>query len=79
MLDAFWIDARPGADYEKDHVPGAILLNEDKWDELFPQFLQQWSPEKRIVVYCSAESCNLAGDVARQLREKENCPTRFES
>ena len=76
--DAIWIDARPSVDFEKDHVPGAILLNEDKWGELLPQFLQQqWAPEKKIVVYCSAESCNLAGDVARRLREKENLPNQI--
>jgi rhodanese-related sulfurtransferase len=70
-----WMDARPDVDFERDHVPGAILLNEDRWNELLPQFLQQqWSPEKRIVVYCSSQSCNLAGDVARRLREEAKLP-----
>jgi len=74
--DAFWIDARPDADYEKGHVPGAISLNEDRWSELLNQFLQ-WTPGKRIVVYCSAESCNLAGDVARKLREEAKLPNEI--
>jgi rhodanese-related sulfurtransferase len=70
-----WMDARPDVDFERDHVPGAILLNEDRWNELLPQFLQQqWSPEKKIVVYCSSQSCNLAGDVARRLREEAKLP-----
>ncbi len=72
---AIWVDARPDADFERDHVPGAISLNEDRWNELLPQFLQQqWSPEKKIVVYCSSQSCNLAGDVARRLREEAKLP-----
>ena len=76
--DAIWIDARPEADFEREHVPDAILLNEDRWNELLPQFLQQrWSPEKKIVVYCSAESCNLAGDVARRLREEAKLPNQI--
>jgi rhodanese-related sulfurtransferase len=76
--DAIWIDARPEADFESDHVPDAILLNEDRWNELLPQFLQQrWSPEKKLVVYCSAESCNLAGDVARRLREEAKLPNQI--
>ena len=76
--DAIWIDARPEADFERDHVPDAILLNEDRWNELLPQFLQQrWSPEKKLVVYCSAESCNLAGDVARRLREEAKLPNQI--
>ena len=76
--DAIWIDARPEADFEREHVPDAILLNEDRWNELLPQFLQQrWSPEKKLVVYCSAESCNLAGDVARWLREEAKLPNQI--
>jgi rhodanese-related sulfurtransferase len=72
---AIWVDARPDADFERDHVPGAISLNEDRWNELLPQFLQQqWSPEKKLVVYCSSQSCNLAGDVARRLREEAKLP-----
>ena len=76
--NALWVDARPEADFERDHVPDAILLNEDRWDELLPQFLQQqWSPEKKIVVYCSSQSCNLAGDVARRLREEAKLPNEI--
>jgi rhodanese-related sulfurtransferase len=75
---AIWVDARPDTDFERDHVPGAILLNEDRWNELLPQFLQQqWSPEKKIVVYCSSQSCNLAGDVARRLREEAKLPNEI--
>ena len=69
--NAIWVDARPDADFEREHVPGAILLNEDRWNELLPQFLAQWSPEKKVVVYCSSQSCNLASDVARRLREQK--------
>jgi len=65
-----WVDARAAEEFENDHIPGAILLNEDDWNELLPQFLGQWSPDKRVVVYCSAESCNAAVEVARRLREE---------
>ena len=76
--NALWVDARPVEEFERDHVPGAVLLNEDRWNELLPQFLgQQWSPEKKIVVYCSAESCNLAEDVARRLREEAKLPNEI--
>jgi rhodanese-related sulfurtransferase len=66
---AVWVDARPDDEFAKDHVPGAFSLNEDRWNELLPQFLPNWSPGKRVVVYCSAESCNAARDVAKRLRE----------
>ncbi|MFZ1221577.1 MAG: rhodanese-like domain-containing protein [Chthoniobacterales bacterium] len=70
-----WIDARPVDEFERDHIPGAVSLNEDRWGEGLAQFLgTQWSPEKKIVVYCSAASCNLAEDVARRLRKEAKLP-----
>jgi len=76
--NALWVDARPTAEFKRDHVPGAISLNEDRWGEALSEFLaREWSPEKKIVVYCSAESCNLAGDVARRLREEAKLPNEI--
>ena len=76
--NALWIDARPADEFDRDHVPGAISLNEDHWSEGLSQFLgSQWSPEKKIVVYCSAASCNLAEDVARRLREEAKLPNEI--
>ena len=66
---AIWVDARPDEEFARDHVPGAFSLNEDHWNELLPQFLPNWSPGKKVVVYCSAESCNAARDVAKRLRD----------
>jgi rhodanese-related sulfurtransferase len=68
--NTIWADARPEHDFEHNHIPGAILLNEDRWDELLPQLLGIWSPGKKVVVYCSTESCNLAIEVAQRLRNE---------
>lgn len=67
---ALWIDARPDDEFGRNHVPGAFSLNEDHWAELLGQFLPNWSPEKKVIVYCSAESCNAARDVAKRLRDE---------
>jgi rhodanese-related sulfurtransferase len=67
---AIWVDARPDEEFARDHVPGAFSLNEDHWNELLPQFLPNWSPGKKVVVYCSAASCNAARDVAKRLRDE---------
>ena len=67
---AIWVDARPDDEFAKEHVPGAFSLNEDRWNELLPQFLPNWSPDKKVVVYCSAQSCNAAREVAKRLREE---------
>ena len=72
-----WIDARPAEQFDREHVPNAVLLNEDRWDELLPQMLEKWSPDKRIVVYCSSLSCAASHDVARRLREEAQLPNVF--
>ncbi|MBA2622607.1 MAG: hypothetical protein H0U88_03170 [Chthoniobacterales bacterium] len=65
-----WVDARPDAQFESEHIPGALLLNEDRWNELLPALLTTWGPEKKTVVYCSSQSCAASHDVARRLREE---------
>jgi len=76
--NALWVDARPTNEFERDHIPGAISLNEDRWSEALSEFLaREWSPEKKIVVYCSSQSCNLAEDVARRLREEAKLPNEI--
>ena len=72
--NAIWIDARPDEEFARDHVPGAPSLNEDRWNELLPQFLAVWSPEKKIVVYCSSQSCNASREVAHRLRNQAQPP-----
>jgi rhodanese-related sulfurtransferase len=75
--NAIWVDARTDEEFARDHVPGALSLNEDRWNELLPQFLATWSPGKKVVVYCSAESCDLAREVAERLRKEAQIPDVF--
>ena len=46
-----WVDARPDDQFVAGHVPGAMQLNEDRWEELMHQVLGAWSPERKVVVY----------------------------
>jgi len=75
--NVIWVDARPDNEFEGDHIPGAILLNEDRWTDLLPQLLGQWSPEKKVVVYCSAQSCNASREVAKRLRDEAQLKNVF--
>ena len=75
--NTIWVDARPDEEFERDHVPGAIALNEDRWNELLTQFLAVWSPGKKVVVYCSSLSCNASREVARRLRREAQLPDVF--
>jgi rhodanese-related sulfurtransferase len=75
--NAIWVDARPDEEFARDHIPGALSLNEDRWNELLPQFLVAWSPEKKIVVYCSSQSCNASREVAHRLRDEAQLKNVF--
>jgi rhodanese-related sulfurtransferase len=66
----FWLDARADDQFARDHIPGALLLNEDRWNELLPAALAAWTPERNIVVYCSSEACHASRQIARRLREE---------
>ena len=72
--NAIWVDARPDDEFARDHVPNALSLNEDRWNELLPQFLAAWSPGKKIIVYCSSVGCNASREVARRLRKEAQLP-----
>ncbi len=65
-----WVDARPRAKFEREHIPGAVLLNEDEWVRLVGPFLDAWEPEKTIVVYCDSGSCDASRAVAGRIREE---------
>jgi rhodanese-related sulfurtransferase len=75
--NVIWVDARPDEEFASDHVPGALSLNEDRWNELLPQFLAVWSPGTKVVVYCSSLSCNTSREVARRLRREAQLPDVF--
>jgi rhodanese-related sulfurtransferase len=75
--NAIWVDARPDEEFARDHIPGALSLNEDRWNELLPQLLVAWSPEKKIVVYCSSQSCNASREVAHRLRDEAQLKNVF--
>lgn len=69
-----WLDARPAADFQKEHIPGAMPLNEDDWDNLLPQVLATWGDGKIIVVYCSSQQCHSSDAVAKRLRNEAHLP-----
>ena len=75
--DAIWVDARPQEEFEREHIPGALLLNEDRWNELLPQVLAVWAPEKRVIVYCSSESCGSSREIAHRLRKEAGLTNVF--
>lgn len=67
MTECVVVDARSRQLYEKEHISGAILLSEESWDATLPTFLEQWQPERPIVIYCSGQACSASKRVALRL------------
>ncbi len=55
------VDVREVEDYAKEHIPGAINVPRDKWQN--PQGL---SKDKTNVVYCYTQQCHLAANACVQ-------------
>jgi len=51
------VDVRAAEDFAKGHIPGAINLPREKWDQ--PEGL---SKDKTNVVYCYTQQCHLAAN-----------------
>lgn len=64
--DALWIDARSEADFAREHVPGAMNLNETNWEDALMRLFEVWQPPRPIVVYCS-NGCPAGAKIAAKL------------
>jgi rhodanese-related sulfurtransferase len=69
-LDVLWVDARSEDDFNADHIPEAILLNDDYWETGIVELMGAWLMNPRtIIVYCGSESCGTSKRIADRLRE----------
>lgn len=64
-----WVDARDENDYEKEHIPGALLLNPDGFEAQIATVIDAYDTNCRVVVYCAEESCQSSQAIAMSLRE----------
>ena len=60
------VDVRAAEDYAKGHIPGAINLPKDKWQN--PQGLNK---DKTNVVYCYTQQCHLAANACARFAAME--------
>jgi rhodanese-related sulfurtransferase len=65
-----WVDARSRADFDKGHIPQAVLLNQGEWEQLIDGFLDAWQRDSKVVVYCSSLSCDASHEVAERLKSE---------
>ena len=64
------LDARPVADYDRGHLPGALSLPQADLDTYYPQILPLLTAEQPLLVYCSGHECDESFLLSVYLREQ---------
>lgn len=65
-----WIDARIQEQYEAEHIPGAVLLNEQHFEEqLFGLLDTLQTNTKPIIIYCNAAKCDASRKILERLKQ----------
>ncbi len=68
--EVVWVDARTRESFEAGHMPGAILLNREEWNDLLLESFETLAASDRpIVVYCDGATCGKSREVAEELRD----------
>lgn len=65
-----WVDARTREQFDAEHIPEAVPLSEEKWDDDLIALFDHWKPETRVVVYCDSASCDTSRQIADRLRSE---------
>jgi rhodanese-related sulfurtransferase len=66
---AVFVDARSADAYAEGHIPGAISLPVNDFDEKIPKFWERYPLQEEIVTYCSGRTCEDGHHLARLLEE----------
>lgn len=64
------LDARPVADYDRGHLPGAFSLPHADLDTYYPQILPLLDASQPLLVYCSGRECDESFLLSLYLREQ---------
>lgn len=68
--EVLWIDARPADQFAAKHMPGAINVSEQQFDEQLVLHLDTLQTNtKPVVVYCSGQKCEASRKVMQKLKE----------
>jgi rhodanese-related sulfurtransferase len=68
--EVLWIDARPAEHFAAGHMPGALNVGEQQFDEQLVQHLDTLQTNtKPVVVYCSGQKCEASRKVMERLKE----------
>ncbi len=65
-----WVDARTRPQFDRAHIPGAVPLSEERWDQDLIALFDRWKPDSRVVVYCDSATCDKSRQIAERLRRE---------
>ncbi|MDR2983133.1 MAG: hypothetical protein LBV12_12935 [Puniceicoccales bacterium] len=63
------LDVRPDLFYEDSHIPGALNLSREDFEEKYPSMASKLIQADRVIVYCAGDYCEEAEMVAEALRK----------
>ncbi len=73
-----WIDARIQEQYDEAHIPGAVLLNEQHFEEqLFGLLDTLQTNTKPIILYCNAAKCDASRKILERLKQTLSIQNAF--
>jgi rhodanese-related sulfurtransferase len=64
---ALFIDARSKVEYDQAHIPGAIPMPLNDFDQYFEKYKDKIKKAKYLVTYCHGVGCQLSNKVAQKL------------
>lgn len=68
--EVLWIDARIQEQYDAEHISGALLLNEQAFEQqLFGLLDTLQTNTKPIIIYCSASKCDASRTILERLKQ----------
>lgn len=70
--DVIWIDARRRSDWQKDGLPGSLLLTTadgENFDKLMEEAFPKLAEGKKVVVYCNDVGCGTSLEIAKRIRD----------
>ncbi len=65
-----FVDARSEAEFDAGHIPGALLLPLDDFDEVLSSWTNLIPSDTLLITYCAGAGCDSSLDVAESLKEE---------
>ena len=65
-----FVDARSAEEFRAGHIPGALLLPLDDFDEAVSSWTDLIPLETLLITYCAGAGCDSSWDVAELLKEE---------